>query len=60
MENKKCCFNCQWYYEDELILEDDFIIIGFCENPKKYQEKRNIKGHIQVSREYKCKNFKAI
>lgn len=58
MENKKCCFNCQWYYEDELELENDFIIIGFCENPEKYIG--STKGHLEVSREYKCKNFKAI
>lgn len=58
MENKKCCFNCQWYYEDELIMEDDYRLIGFCENPKNYTD--STKGHLEVSREHKCKKFKNI
>ena len=60
MENKKCCSNCQWYYEDELELENDFIIIGFCENPKNYKKIENKKCHIKVIREHKCKKFKNI
>ncbi len=51
---KKCCKNCNSYYEDEIEMQDDYIICGFCDNFKN----RTIDGyHKTVSEDDVCEYF---
>lgn len=52
---KECCKNCNFYYEDEIELCDDYIICGFCD---KFENRTKEGYHKTVNKNDKCEYFK--